>query len=78
MTQSYFIRKGEDPRQIYASIPQSAINPRPVFIADQLTALAYLNGAPIAEFTWDDIEYTIKRDKRVVAQTVTAPVTRPA
>lgn len=78
MTQSYFIRKGEDPRQIYTSIPPSAINPRPVFIADQLTALGYLNGAPLAEFTFDDVEYVCRRDKRVVAQTVAAPVTRPA
>ncbi len=74
----YFIMRGEDPRQIYSAIPPRGLNPRPVFIADQLTALGYLNGAPIAEFSFDDVEYVCRRDKRVIAQTVAAVVTRPA
>jgi len=74
---NYFIMRGEDPRQVYLTIPPRAVNPRPVFIADQLTALGYLNGAPIAEFSFDEIEYTVKRDKRVVTQ-VAQVTTRPA
>jgi len=73
MNKIYYMLKGGD-RNIYDIIPKSENNHRPVYAADPATALAWRNGAKDEEFTWDDVEYTVVRNKRVTTEVVNTVV----
>jgi hypothetical protein len=69
MIQTYYILKGDD-RNIYHDVPKQENHSRLVYAADAATALAWRNKAHEAEFTFDEIEYTCTRNKRVTTKTV--------
>ena len=69
MITTYYILKGDD-RNIYHDVPKQENHSRLVYAADSATALAWRNKADFAEFTFDEVEFTCKRNKRVTTKTV--------
>ena len=69
MIQTYYILRGDD-RNIFIDVPKSENHHRVVYSADAPTALAWRNKAHEAEFTWDEVEFVCKRNKRVTTKTV--------